>query len=225
MPQTLANEVQAEAEAPAPIEAFDPTNGCCNAPCPPGAGCNTVACTAQTKFYRRRWVCQWVKHEIKCGVFDAEKCGYVLAWKCDWREIPRAEVLAAFCNWRQAPRCPSPQGGECDCFVPPDQFFAQVFEISYETCSKLPHLTCESLDGIPKGCACCGVYETVKPRWVKINCKADIPASCAQPPAPVTLYEPAPDACGVDCVKVTGQGVGCKTGPAASPFLGRTLVF
>ena len=210
---------------------FDPNNQCCNAPCPPGAGCNTQSCAAATEFYRRRWVCQWSQTGLQCadpGQPDIPNaaCAWTKVWRCTFEQITRAEVLAAFCDWRQQPRCPAPDGQDCNCFVPPDQFFAKVYEMSYEECPPTPagvQLGCiaEDANGNPLGCACCGLFEKVQPRWVRITSKADIPASFAMPPAGVAYYEPQSCTPGAR----TGQGTVCTVGRGGSPDLSGVMVF
>ncbi len=80
-----------------------------------------------------------------------------------------------------------PCGGESECFVPQDTYFAKVFEIGYEECdkkTKYPRGECfpyrygrtpcgECLQ--VGGCACCGLFQTCSERWVRIRCRAEIP--------------------------------------------------
>lgn len=173
--------------------AYEPNNVCCNAPCPPGSFCNTDCCNKKTQFYVQRWRCVWKQCELACGgdsqhgppkCKKSTKCAWTKAWTCCFERVPRGKVLEAMCR-RQPPRCPDPDG-DCDCFVPEDAYFAQVWEIEYEPCVPDEALVMpgepgydpclpQDAHGNPGGCACCGLYQVCVPRWVKINCKNEIP--------------------------------------------------
>ena len=165
----------------------------------------------------------WIQQESKCvctaedgGPYDGceparqKNCVWTKAWRCNWYCIPRHEVLKAW-SCRPQARCPTRScAGENDCFVPDDQYFAEVYEIGYELCSpdqKCPQKddattglpipwetadwqNCDGTDdnGNPQGCACCGVYETCKSKIVKINSKADIPSEYPYA-TPLPYYE------------------------------------
>lgn len=182
---------------------FDPYNACCNAPCPPGAFCNDCDCDKPTEFYVQKWTCVWQQSPLYCckgkgkGKPD-EACAWTKAWRCNFHRICREDVLKVF-RCGQAQRCPEPCGGESDCFVPQDTYFAKVYEIGYELCDKYPWPEGECFpvrEGRTPcgkclkvgGCACCGLFKTCKERWVRIRCKAEIPPLLPYEP-PLPFYE------------------------------------
>lgn len=186
---------------------FDPNNACCNAPCPPGAFCNACDCDRPTEFYVQRWTCVWQQTPLRCceggkgkgiGRID-EPCAWTKAWRCNFHQICREDVLKFF-RCAPPPRCPVPCGGESECFVPQDAYFAKVFEIGYEECDKqcYPPGECYPVrvgknpcgaDCVKVGgCACCGLYQTCNERWVRIRCRADIPPLLPYEP-PLPFYE------------------------------------
>lgn len=184
---------------------FDPLNACCNAPCPPGAFCNTCECDLPTEFYVQKWTCVWQQSPLSCckgkGKSD-EECAWTKAWRCNWHHIGREDVLKVF-RCAQPQRCPVTCGGESECFVPQDTYFAKVLEIGYEECDKkkkwknpcLPYrfdaMGQKGLGGKflkVGGCACCGLFQTCKERWVRIRSKADIPPLHPYAP-PLPYYE------------------------------------
>ena len=211
-------------ECPGEVEGetvpFRPDNACCNAPCPPGAFCNTECCTRKTEYYVQKWTCFWQKTEVACGDVCCDvpcddpcrkptrvnKCAFTKAWRCSWLRIPRSEVLKAFCC-RKPPRCPQPADcytGECDCFVPEDTYFAKVWEIDYVDCCEpaqdqpLGQDPCKPVDdcGDPAGCACCGVREVCNPRYVRIHCRSQIPPENPfEVPLPYYEREPRSGSC------------------------------
>ena len=198
---------------------FDPDNACCNAPNPPGSFGSTLCCKKKTKYYVQKWTCVWTKTPLDCG--SAKKdcrghgkgnsksppkpikvdCAWTKAWRCNFFEIQRCDVLKALCCRRPA-RCPTPgpcYTGECDCFIPADTYFAKVFEIEYEPCIPDEDLLLPSDNGYdacrpqnehgePGGCACCGLFEVCVPRWVKIHCKSQIPPELPYE-VPLPYYE------------------------------------
>jgi len=207
-----------------PCGRYAPGNVFCNAPCPPGALCNTEKCDKRTEFYVQRWRCTWRKLDLKCcGPRGHKECAWTKAWSCSFDSVSRCEVLKRLCC-RPPPRCPA-DCDECDCFVPEDAFFAKVWEIEYEPCpdhevSPYEHgysneahpVDCE---GNPAGCACCGLNEILCPRWVKITCKSDIPAS--DPFAvPLPYYERPCKPPGCRRPPALCAGAGCRVGPSAN---------
>jgi len=207
---------------------FDPNNACCNAPCPPGSFCNTLCCKKKTKYYVQKWTCVWTKTPLDCGKKVKVDCAWTKAWRCNFYEIQRCDVLKAFCC-RKPPRCPTPgpcYSGECDCFVPEDAYFAKVYEIEYEPCIPDDELLkpgdegydeCrpQNADGEPGGCACCGLFEVCVPRWVKIHCKSQIPPELPYE-VPLPYYErpERPRRCGRGPPACAGST--CPVGPNAN---------
>lgn len=190
---------------------FDPDNACCNAPCPPGSLANTPCCTKKTKYYVQKWTCVWTKTPLNCGKATGggggkqltTECAWTKAWRCNFFEIQRCDVLKAFCNNSRKPaRCPTPgpcYTGESECWVPSDTYFAKVFEIEYEPCIPNDELLkpgdtgydeCRPRndEGEPGGCACCGLFEVCVPRWVKIHGKSQIPPELPYE-VPLPYYE------------------------------------
>ena len=179
---------------------FDPLNACCNAPCPPGAFCNTCECDLPTEFYVQKWTCVWKQSPLRCckGKKVDEECAWTKAWRCNFHQICREDVLKMF-RCAQPQRCPVPCGGESDCFVPSDTYFAKVYEVGYEECDKKKyrpgdcfpyrygHTQCGKCLKVG-GCACCGLFQTCKERWVRIRCKAEIPPLLPYEP-PLPFYE------------------------------------
>ncbi len=205
---------------------YDPNNVCCNAPCPPGAFCNTPCCSKKTEFWVQRWTCLWAQHPLDCGRGTAphgydQQCAWTKAWRCRWECVSRAEVLKFYCC-RKQPRCPEPNG-DCDCFVPQDTYFAKVWEIEYEECDnkrrpldrRMQPCIHQDRHGDPAGCACCGLHEVCVPRWVKILCREDIPPE--DPYAvPLPYYErPHPRPCGRGPPRACA-GATCPVGPNAN---------
>lgn len=209
---------------------FDPANACCNAPCPPGAFCNTKVRKEKTQFFVQKWTCVWTQTPLACQDprLVSNQCAWTKAWRCNFLPIERCDVLKAFCC-RKPPRCPQPEddrySSECDCFVPEDAYFAKVFEIEYVECSekllvsdaKVPpcHLcddTASEFGGPnPAGCACCGLAETAMPRWVRIHCKAQIPPEFTYE-VPLPYYERPAERSPSRCMKRPGACSGslCK---------------
>jgi hypothetical protein len=184
-----------EEGAPAP---FDPASAAAGAPCPPGGFCGAGACREKTQFYVQRWTCVWAQ--------APEQRAWTKAWRCSFLPVERREVLRALCR---RPRPEGRCGGERDCVVPEDAYFAKVFEVEYFECSELlddapsestgaawegstPAVAGDAAEksshasGPPAGC--CGLAEAVVPRWVRIHCKSQIPPDfpCE---APLPYYE------------------------------------
>ena len=176
---------------------FDTENPNCQAPCPPGGFCNTECCSRRTEFWVQKWTCLWTRTELQCGRGDApsDLCAWTKAWRCRFLQIERGDVLAFFPS-RPHARCPLPAAdysGENECFVPEDAYFAKVYEIEYQSCGEEQHsppgTTTRGHDdqgsrcsrsgssdvGTPTDCACCGLYETCRPRWLRIYSRAQIP--------------------------------------------------
>ena len=209
---------------------FDPSNACCNAPCPPGAFCSTKCCDRRTTFYVQKWTCVWTQTPLSCKdpQVVSNQCAWTKAWRCNFMPIERCDVLKAMCC-RKPPRCPLPgdcYSGECDCFVPEDTYFARVYEIEYVECSDPdPDNSgpCHQRDDTPSelggpnpaGCACCGLTETCQPRWVRIHSKSQIPPEFPyevplpyyERPAERRPYGKRPGAC---------AGALCRVGPNAN---------
>ena len=189
---------------------FDPANVCCNAPNPPGALGNTCICGKKTKYFRQTWTCVWTQTPLKCAEDD---CAWTKAWRCNFYEVDRCDVCRHFCK-RGPARCPEKGAcytGECECTVPEDQFFAQVWDSTYEFCPKdgpVDPASCHERDaeGNPAGCACCGVFEKCKARLIKLNCKKDIPSK-----------EESCSCCAPACREANCQSTGCKVKTSASP--------
>ena len=149
---------------------FDPANGCCQAPCPPGALGNTKCCKKKTEYWVQRWTCFWhTERDLPCGkgcgrpcedqargcrdeqpvrpgCDNRVPCAFTKKWRCNFYQVPRCEVLKRFAC-RPPARCPTPGDcyhGESECFVPEDTYFARVWEIDYECCSNqvIPNEDC-----------------------------------------------------------------------------------
>lgn len=213
---------------------YDPNNVCCNAPCPPGAMCNTECCDKQTEYYVQRWTCQWRQTPLRCDDDHSSdnhhrrhpECAWTKAWTCRWERIERCDVLRALCC-RPPRRCPDVQGGgayrgECECLVPEDAFFAKVYEIEYEECPPWnPEVAAsgdciqEEHDHTPVNCACCGVYEVCCPRWVKITCKNDVPPEYPFA-VPLPYYERPVSSSGCRRPRGPCAGAACRVGPSAN---------
>ena len=202
---------------------YDPGNACCNAPCPPGALCNTEACSRRTEFYVQRWRCVWTRTPLDCGSKCKPETAWTKAWTCSFDLISRAAVLKSMCC-REPARCPV-DCNECHCFVPQDAFFAKVWEIEYEQCPDHQLVEgdpgfldeCHPVDseGNPAGDACCGLFEVLCPRWVKITCRSDIPPS--DPFAvPLPYYERPSKPEGCRKPPALCAGVGCRVGTQAN---------
>lgn len=226
---------------------FNYKNQCCNAPCPPGALCNNKSCGMKTKFWRQHWTCFWQKTPTKCvnppaagqpadGMMDENgypQAAYQKLWRCNFQRVERCDVLRAF-SCRPGPRCPCPDAmdnGESECWVPHDQYFAEIFEVGYEKCLKKDDFLgecedCEAVDEhhrIP-ACsgACCGVQEVVESHIQKIDCKEQIPPDF--PFAPPLPYYQRPTARARVCADLT---CGVRANGAKSPnfWLDQARVF
>ena len=248
----IAGEVAAQALDPAnaaevaaalrPIpKAYSPENFCCNAPNPPGALGNTDCCEKETLYFRQRWYCTWHKTAISCcgrqsdnAPIDPvppalEDCAWTKVWRCGFEKIKREEVLKCFCKG-QPPACPHPTGGECECWVPGDQFFAQIFETEYTLCKAYdPKLNnqcppcagpSQSPDAVADSCACCGVYEKCVPKIVRIRSRKEIPPLYPHRPAAYPVHDPPPHKPKPQCQTPT-----CRLGPAMSPNLYTVLPY
>lgn len=200
---------------------FDPKNACCNAPHPPGA-LPGRCCDRRTRFYVQAWRCVWKQTDLEdcsCAGSDA-KCAWVKAWRCNFREVSRRDVLKAVCSRRPA-RCA--EADECECYVPEDVYFARVWELDYESCADdllqpgdPGYDPCKPQDerGVPGGCACCGLTEVCCPRWLRIRCKADIPP--LYPREPSWDCEPEPRRCvGARCAVTHAKSPDFWRAPAA----------
>lgn len=199
---------------------FDPSNTRCNAPCPPGAFCNTRACDQGTEYYVQRWTCLWKRTHLDCSHEGERGCGYTKAWRCRFQRIQRCEVLKAF-SGRPPPQCPEPNG-DSECFVPKDAYFARVYEIEYVPCSILKDELGDdkSDDKSDDDCGCCGLQQVLKWRFVKIDSKEDIPpARPLEPPKPWARAKDGPrdERAYRSSAAPRCAGALCTVGPAKSP--------
>jgi hypothetical protein len=191
---------------------FHPDNMRCNAPCPPGAGCNTAACSQTTEYYVQKWTCLWKQTALDCRDQAKPERGYTKAWRCRFQRIPRCDVLRAFAG-RPQPRCPRKDGDD-DCFVPEDAYFARVWEIEYAPCQDDPQ------DDQDDGC--CGVRQVLNWRFVKINSRADVPPQRPLEPSKPWAAQHRADHDDRDDGRRAPRslrcaGALCKVGPAKSP--------
>ena len=177
----------------------------CQAPCPPGAFCNTECCDKRTEFWRQRWVCTWQQTPLNCSPDDAnananmdnnmdnnmdeEKdccpvetmCAYTQTWRCVWEKVDRHTAVMGI-------KMAQPQKNSMtDCMGCSLGNNArseacvvpndQYFAKVWEI-SYVPCATTSDSTMTPAemDCACCGVKQQCSSRFVRLGKLSDIPS-------------------------------------------------